>query len=169
MAANTISDEDALRIGRAVETLRRRVGVSQAQAAAAHDPPITPQYWAKFESGRVSGIFRPAIREKMIAALNAAGQPEHPLTPDDLDEIIAGGRVAAESRMARIAREVGGEPPPAREPVDEGRRLIFPTRDGDVVFVLPSEMTPKGYRQLERLWAVFLANELDDEDDAPKA
>lgn len=154
-------DGDTLKVGRAVAFLRERVGLTQAQAAEAVPAPgMTNQYWQMHEAGRVPGIHKPATQRKLIEALNAASGVEPPLTMQDLEAAIAGGDHpigrSVESRMARIAREVAGPPTPKAASTPAPAQAVFPTRDGDVVFNYPPNMTPEGYRDLEAYFAVFL-------------
>lgn len=145
-------DEDARRLGRALARLRERVGVTQQQAGEAYGEGegITSQYWAMHENGKVPGIFKPAVQRKVIEALNRASGAEPPLTIEDLErEISAQG--GPDSRMARIARELG-----ATAPHDGGERFEFMTSDGPVVLNLPARLTSGGFEDLEAFLAVFL-------------
>ncbi|MFC0634062.1 helix-turn-helix domain-containing protein [Brevundimonas balnearis] len=77
--------EELARLAAALADLRRRQGLSQAEAGAAVG--MTSQAWGLYEAGRRPGLFRPDVQARLTGALD--------LTPEDL-------------RLA-LAR-VGGEP-----------------------------------------------------------
>lgn len=150
-------DDETMRLGRAIEALRRRLKLTQEQAGAAAEPQMTSQYWGMHETGRVPGIFKPAVQRKIIAALNAASGIEPPLTLDDLAGAI--DESVATERLTRMARELQPVASPAgdRGPGPETLEAIFPTRDGRVVVRYPARLTAGGANDLETYLTAFLA------------
>ncbi|WP_426042141.1 helix-turn-helix domain-containing protein [Brevundimonas sp. TWP2-3-4b1] len=77
--ARFASDPDAAALGEGLATLRRAVGLSQAEAGARIG--MTSQGWGLYESGKRPGLFRPDVQRRLTGALNA--------TPEDLALILA--------------------------------------------------------------------------------
>lgn len=166
MAKQDQIDQDALRIARAIASLRERHGVSQQLAADSHKPVISKQWWAKLESGRASGIFKPEVQRGMLAAINAASGLDTPLTIEDLnDEMSMPTPTKAEAREMRMARSFTAGPRtpqamprPASSAPAGGRQAVFPLSAGDAILQLPANMTPEAYEELNAYLTVFLQN-----------
>lgn len=80
--------EELARLSAALADLRRRQGLSQAEAGAAVG--MTSQAWGLYEAGRRPGLFRPDVQARLTGALD--------LTPEDLRLALArldGERVEA--------------------------------------------------------------------------
>ena len=96
---------EARELGRLLATLRRALGLSQAEAGARAG--MTGQGWGLYETGRRPGVFRPDVRRRLAAALGvpedrlraaaprAAGQPpaQLTLTDDALDPWASAGTI----------------------------------------------------------------------------
>lgn len=149
-------DEDAIRAGDALRRLRKRLDLTQAQAAAAHEAEMTPQYWGMHETGRVPGIHKPAVQRALVEALSRASGQQ--VTVEDLAaELRPGGASFETPRIGRLAAALsdrGG---------DDVREAVFPTIDGDVVVRFPGHMTPDGFKDLEAYLAVFLRTQTRDQ------
>lgn len=77
--------EELARLAAALADLRRRQGLSQAEAGAAVG--MTSQAWGLYEAGRRPGLFRPDVQARLTGALD--------LTPEDLRLALA--RLGGES------------------------------------------------------------------------
>ena len=77
--ARFASDPDAAALGEGLATLRRAIGLSQAEAGARIG--MTSQGWGLYESGKRPGLFRPDVQRRLTGALDA--------TPEDLALILA--------------------------------------------------------------------------------
>lgn len=144
-------DEDMLRVGKAVRALRESRKLTQEQSAAAVRPNgWTSQYWGMIETGRVPGVFKPAMQRKLIEALNDAAPGLPALTPEDLDAAMDAD--PQEARLARMARELQ----PDRASAGQAE-FSFPTRDGYVSLRYPERMTAGGLDDLETFLGAFLA------------
>lgn len=77
--ARFASDPDAAALGEGLAALRRRIGLSQAEAGARIG--MTSQGWGLYESGKRPGLFRPDVQRRLTGALDA--------TPEDLALILA--------------------------------------------------------------------------------
>lgn len=133
---------------RAVQRLRKRLGVTQRQAAEAHEDDITYQYWAMNETGKVPGVVKPATQRKLLRALSRAADMPEDLTLEDLSHEMGadGGRDLGTATQA-LPRPVRGR---------LTRHAVFPTSSGDVEFTFPAEMTPEGFREMEAYFKVFV-------------
>lgn len=140
-APGRTTDEDALRIGRAVARLRERRGMTQEAAAAAAQPQMTFQYWGMHERGQVPGIYKTERQRQLVQALD--------LTLQDLADELSGEADGdpGQDRLARMARELNG---------GDIKRAVFPLQDGEVVITLPANLTPAGFKQLSDYMAIFL-------------
>lgn len=72
-------DEDAIKLGEALATLRKERGLSQAEAGARIG--MSSQGWGFYESGKRAGLFRPDTQRRLTSALDA--------TPEALAMMIA--------------------------------------------------------------------------------
>ena len=77
--------DELARLAAALTDLRRRQGLSQAEAGAALG--MTSQAWGLYEAGRRPGLFRPDVQARLTGALD--------LTPEDLRLALA--RLVGES------------------------------------------------------------------------
>lgn len=115
-------DADAMirALGEALAALRRRRGLSQAQAGARMG--VTSQAWGLYEAGRRPGVFRPDVQRRLTAALD--------LTPEDLAlemaRAPAAEAVVGTARLEERGRRFSAAMPPA------GRRRALQLRDDDL-------------------------------------
>lgn len=153
MPRKTTVDPEVMQLASAIKALRDALDVTQEHAAECADPPMTSQYWGMHETGKVPGIFKPAVQRKLLDALSKAAELAEPLTLDDLERAMRGegpGAPEPAGRLARLAHELGPRPDPSK------RRSVFSLSDGDVVIEIPSALTPAGFKQLKGYLAIFL-------------
>lgn len=153
-AAHKPVHPDVTRAARAVKMLREELKLTQRQVSEAHPRQLTYQRIAQVEQGKVPGIVKPQTQREMLAALSNAARLETPLTLDDfagymdrLDTATVeqeGGDLLA----LRLARTLA---PPKAE-----RQAVFPTREGDVIFTFPADLSPQGFREIEAYFQAFV-------------
>jgi len=117
--ARFASDPDAAALGEGLASLRRAVGLSQAEAGARIG--MTSQGWGLYESGKRPGLFRPDVQRRLTGALDA--------TPEDLALILAREGPAA-APLATGVESLGRafSPPPGR-PANATERMQLSNDD----------------------------------------
>lgn len=101
------TDSEARRLGEALAGLRRACGLSQAEAG--RRAGMTGQGWGLYEAGKRSGLYRPDVQRRLLAALDVS-----PADPDGARAGPAGLPDAARGMRSPAASWEEPAPPPAR-------------------------------------------------------
>jgi transcriptional regulator with XRE-family HTH domain len=147
------ADPDVMRAARAIKAMREGLGLTQRQVAEHHPNDISYQYVAMNENGQVPGIVKPATQREMLQALSAAAQLDPPLTLEDLAAAMA--RVDQADAAAEAGDPLALRLANAIQPKAE-RQAVFPTREGDITFTFPADLSPDGFRELEAYFQAFV-------------
>jgi hypothetical protein len=126
------ADPDVMRAARAIKAMREGLGLTQRQ---------------------VPGIVKPATQREMLQALSAAAQLDPPLTLEDLAAAMA--RVDQADAAAEAGDPLALRLANAIQPKAE-RQAVFPTREGDITFTFPADLSPDGFRELEAYFQAFV-------------
>lgn len=110
--------DDALLLGRALAVLRKRAGLTQEGAGARME--MSGQAWAKYEKGRVPGIFHPNTQRRITAALG--------FEVADLERerniLTGGGQPATVTEIRSWAASTSNTTLPIRDRVQAGAWLM---------------------------------------------
>lgn len=110
--------DDALLLGRALGVLRKRAGLTQEGAGARME--MSGQAWAKYEKGRVPGIFHPNTQRRLTSALG--------FEVADLERerqiLSGGGQPATVTEIRNFAAATSNTSLPIRDRVQAGAWLM---------------------------------------------
>ncbi|WP_426025742.1 helix-turn-helix domain-containing protein [Brevundimonas sp. TSRC1-1] len=133
-----VPDPEVLRLGEALAALRRRRGLSQAEAGARLD--MTSQGWGLYESGRRPGLFRPDVQRRLTGALDA--------TPEALALLVSGAQTPhvdpAATGLESRGRGFDGPPPVVVKHLKVRDDALSPWAEPGVILEYQPDLWPRG-------------------------
>lgn len=155
MATTPPSDDpkaERLALGQAIALLREQQGLTQQEAADRSSPVMTAQYWGMHETGKVAGIEKRHVLQKLANALGVSVE-DITLARARVSEFVAPADVAR-SRLKAVAHGLGDNG--GRRFDAETETFVIPLSEGQASLVFPANLSDAGLRELAAYLTLFL-------------